>query len=214
LIYGLLFIFLDWLSPGDIHKYKGSIFRNQVFYESEESVVADVVYYLSIAEENEDGTVLVSFICQSENEKSKLSQNQINLIREICLPELKTRLEKKKPFLPEYLGFGPYEVYSYEDIKKTDGKNINGKTIKDDILYLWNLDYIPDEKNNGVKVLGNLLIDNEKGLVPTERNVIFDIFYIYENEKMKKFEIMLDYLIKPFNISSKLKVSLSLVEDV
>ena len=214
LIYGFLFFLFDWLSQGEIYKYEGSIFRDQVFYESKESVSADIVYYLAAGEKNEDGTIAVTFICQSENERSDLSQNQINLIREVCLPEFEINLEKGKPFLPEHLGFGPYEIYTHSYLKEVDGKNINGKMIEDDVLYVWNLDYIPEEKSKTVKMIGEFSIKNDKGLIPTEKNIIFHIFYIYEDEKIKKFEMMFDYLIKPFNINSKLKVNLSLVEDV
>ncbi len=214
LIYGFLFFLFDWLNSGEIYKYEGSIFRNQAFYESKESASADIVYYLNAGEKNEDGTIEVTFICQSENKKSNLSQSQINLIREVCLPEFEINLEKNRPFLPEYLGFGPYEVYPFSHLKKTDGKNLNGNIVKDDVLYIWNLDYLPDEKDKTVKVIGNFSIENENGLIPTKKNIIFNILYIYEDEKIKKFEMMFDYSIKPFNVNSTLKVNLKLVEDV
>ena len=48
---------------------------------------------------------------------------------------------------------------------------------EDDVLYVWNLDYIPEEKNKTVKMIGEFSIKNEKGLIPTEKNIIFHSLY-------------------------------------
>tara|TARA_Y100000994_G_C15699861_1_gene444653 strand:- start:1522 stop:2139 length:618 start_codon:yes stop_codon:yes gene_type:complete len=204
---------MDWLTVGKVYTYEGVLFRDKVFYESKEEVESKVVYYLSVIEENDSNTVKVSIICQPKNKESKFNEVQIDLLREVCLPELKIDLDKKTPTLPKYLGFGPYELHPYDKVKKMKENLYKGNFLEGKVKHDWQLRYIPKEEQKGVMLAGDLKIENDKGLIPTKKNLTFDIFYIYENQKIKHTEMVFDYLLEPFNVSSTLRIQLRLIED-
>ena len=205
--------FLDWLTVGKVYTYEGVLFRDKVFYESKQEVESKVVYYLSVIEENDDSTVEVSIICQPRNKDSKFNEIQIDLLKEVCLPEIKINLDKKTPTLPRYLGFGPYQLYPYDKVQEMKENLYEGNFTKDDLRHDWQLRYIPKKEKKGVVLAGDLKIENSKGLIPTKKSLTFDVFYTYENEKIKKTEMVFDYLLEPFNVSSTFRIQLRLIED-
>ena len=85
--------------------------------------------------------------------------------------------------------------------------------MQGEVKHDWQLRYVPKKEQKGVMLAGDLKIENNKGLIPTKKNLTFDIFYIYEDQKIKHTEMVFDYLLEPFNVSSTFRIQLRLVED-